>query len=102
MNHLNLKSLAQSAGTLASRPNTAFEAARDTQTERLDHLQGLITDLEQRLAPVLGPYVSAAEGDAYEKQSSDAAPVILNMAHVTSRIEATSDRVRSLLDRLCI
>ena len=100
MNHLNLKSLDQS--TNAVRTNTAFEAARDTQTERLDHLQDLITNLEQRLAPVLGSDVSDAEPDAYEKLSSDAAPVILNMAHVTSRIDATSDRVRSLLNRLCL
>ncbi len=97
----NLKDLSNSVGA-ADRSSTAFESARDTQSERVAHLENLVSSLEHRLAPVLDPDALDEDGSIDDSKPSESAPVIMNMRHTTNRIDATSDRLRALLGRLCI
>lgn len=90
------------SGTGIDRPYTEYETARDEQSAQLTALEDAVTELEKHLQPVLRPYGRASDSDEAEAASSAAAQLIAGMRHHTSRIIVTNERVRELLNRLCI
>jgi len=89
------------SGTGIDRPYTEYEAARDEQIAQLNILEDVVTELEKRLQPVLIPFGGDSDGGEAKGEASTA-QLISGMRYHTSRIMVTNERVRDLLNRLCI
>ena len=89
------------SGTGIDRPYSEYETARDEQNAQLNVLEDVVTELEKRLQPVLKPFGGDSDGDE-AKGGASTAQLISGMRHHTSRIMVTNERVRELLNRLCI